>query len=147
MTYVFLELKHTPGVCFFVHYLLLIHGYKMFLSVLSRIVILSFAWIRMLLIHLFVTMILVLQRYLNVQPCLKNFQVFSAISDIVHFSFLRAKFANDLTWSKGTATLLKKDSNTSAFLVNTVKFFKTPILKNNCERLLLHGVCLKSWPL
>ena len=34
------------------------------------------------------------------------------------------------------ATLLKRDSNT-CFPVKSVKFLRTPILKNVCERLLL----------
>ena len=35
------------------------------------------------------------------------------------------------------STLLKRYSNTGAFSVNIVNFFRTPNLKNICERLIL----------
>ena len=36
------------------------------------------------------------------------------------------------------ATLLKRDSGTGLFPVKSMKYLRTPILKNICERLLLH---------
>ena len=36
-----------------------------------------------------------------------------------------------------STTLLKRDSSTSASFVNFVRFFRTPVLYNICERLLL----------